>query len=424
MIDDFKPSAGGSKSSPVEQNEQPPVRAADEADLTINEADIDQQLANQSKPEPDQDNNQDESAGRPGRLKRLKNKLNLQWPPTKKQWLIYGLILLVIIGLVLLVISLDSKKVGDTAFKIPTVAKSDQVPSKLSGLPVAPSVNKIPVTGVMIENSDEARPQSGLSQAGVVFEALAEGGITRFLALYQDTAPSNVGPIRSVRPYYLQWALGFDASMAHVGGSPDALTDVTTWNVKDLNEFYNGNSYHRISTREAPHNVYTSIADLNQLEQKKGFTTANFTGFPRKKDAPAKTPTAGNITMNISGPDYSVNYVYVPSSDNYNRSEGGAAMIDANTNKQISPKVVVAIVLPLTQGALDSSGAYYSDYNVLGSGSAYIFQDGSVTQGTWTKTSNTSQISFTDSNGKAIKFNPGQTWITALSSSSELQYTP
>ena len=101
----------------------------------------------------------------------------------------------------------------------------------------------------MVENSLAARPQSGLSQAGVVFEALAEGGVTRFMALYQDTTPTNVGPIRSARPYFIEWAMGFDAAYAHVGGSPVALSDIKAWNVQDLNQFYYGGYYHRISSR-------------------------------------------------------------------------------------------------------------------------------------------------------------------------------
>src|SRR5581483_6348891 len=112
------------------------------------------------------------------------------------------------------------------------------VASTLTGLPVDPSVNKRQVTAVMIENSLDARPQSGLDQAGIVFEALAEGGVTRFMALFQDTQPDYIGPVRSARPYYIQWLLGYDAAYAHVGGSPDALNDITAWHVKDLNQFY------------------------------------------------------------------------------------------------------------------------------------------------------------------------------------------
>jgi len=352
-------------------------------------------------------------------MAKKKKRFHLNWPPTKKQAFIIFIIILLLLGVGFYLIKHHEKKKPVT-FLIPTITKtSDTVPSTLSGLPVAPSVNKIPVTGVMIENSTFARPQSGLSAANVVFEAIAEGGITRFLALYQDTAPSSIGPIRSVRPYYEQWALGFDASLAHVGGSPEALNDITTWNVKNLDQFYNGSYYTRITTREAPHNVYTSVNELHQLETSKGFTSTNFQGFTRSKtDSPAKIPTATNIDFAISSSDYYVNYLYNKATNSYDRSEGGAPQIDANTNKQISPKVVIAMVIPYS---LEADG-YHSDYAVIGSGQAYVFQNGLVTIGNWSKSSNSSQIKFTDANGATLKLNPGQTWITAVAGNSEVSY--
>jgi hypothetical protein len=356
-------------------------------------------------------------------------KFKLKRPTSKKELMVLAVILIVVLAAVYLAFFHSSKaKVitrSEPNIPVKTVpTTSDLVPSTLSGLNVAPAANKTPVTGVMIENSEQARPQSGLSQASVVFEALAEGGITRFLALYQDQAPGNVGPIRSVRPYYLQWALGFDASVAHVGGSPDALSDVTSWNVKDLNQFYNGSAYHRISTRQAPHNVYTSIANLNQLESSKGYTSTNFTGFPRKAAQPSTDPTATSISLALSSSDYNVSYSYNKTTNSYDRSEGGSPMIDANTNKQISPNVVVAIVVPLSRGSLDSSGAYYSVYQTIGSGQAYVFEDGNVVSGKWTKSSNSTQIQFTSDTGQIIALNPGQTWITAVSSAGQVSYTP
>jgi len=317
----------------------------------------------------------------------------------------------------------DSKPVAAKTVK--TVKKVEPpkpktVPSILSGLEVDPSLNQKTVTGVMVENSTAARPQAGLGQAGVVFEAIAEGGITRFLALYQDTAPENVGPIRSARPYYVQWAMGFDAGYAHVGGSPEALASIRTWGARDLDQFFNAGAYHRIAERAAPHNVYTSIAALNQLESAKGYATSTYTGFPRKKPTPSKAPTAKTIDFKISGPIYNVHYDYNPATNSYNRSVGGAPHIDANTNSQLSPKVVVAIVMPY---GLAGDG-YHSIYQSLGSGQAYIFQDGNVTIGSWSKPDVKSQITFTDANGKPIPFNPGQTWLTALGSNSAIAYTP
>jgi hypothetical protein len=311
-----------------------------------------------------------------------------------------------------------------------TVApKPTTVPSTLTGLLVDPSVNKRPVTGIMIENSLAARPQSGLDQAGVVFEAVAEGGVTRFLGLFQDTQPSYIGPVRSARPYYVQWDLGFDAAYAHVGGSPDGLNDVKSWGVKDLDEFYNAGAYQRIASRGAPHNVYTSIAQLNALEASKGFGASEFIGFPRKADSPAKTPSVTSIDLSLSGPDYAAHYAYNPAANNYLRSEGGQPHMEISQSGQqvqIAPKVVIAIVVPESQGALDSSGAYYSEYAAIGSGAAYVFQDGTVTTGTWQKTSNTTQIKFISANSQPITLNAGQTWITVLSnaSASSISYKP
>ncbi len=346
-------------------------------------------------------------------------------PHSKKAWSAVGLGCLAIILLVIGILGHRQPKptiAKTTSVKKAIVAspKPKLVASTLSGLPVDPAVNQRPVTGVMVENSLPARPQAGLSQAGVVFEAIAEGGITRFLALFQDTTPENVGPIRSARPYFEQWALGFDAGYAHVGGSPEALADIKAWGVRDLDQFFNSGSYHRIAERAAPHNVYTAIATLNQLEAAKGYTASNFTGFLRKAEAAAKQPTAKSINLGLSGPLYNVHYDYNPTTNSYQRSEGGAPHIDANTNAQISPKVVVALVMPYSLEA----DRYHSDYSTIGSGPVYIFQDGVVMSGQWAKTANASQFSFTDAAGKPIKLNPGQTWLTAVATTGAVSYAP
>lgn len=343
------------------------------------------------------------------------------WPTTRKGWVILiTLLILLLLAACGISYAILHKSTPETAQPIQK-ATSKTVPSTLTGLPVDPSVNKRTVTGVMIENSPQARPQSGLGQAGVVFEAIAEGGITRFLALYQDTAPDNVGPIRSARPYYEQWALGFDAGYAHVGGSPEALADIKAWHVRDLDQFYNSGSYHRISSRAAPHNVYTSISTLNQLEVQKGYTTSTYTGFKRKpKENPSPTPTARSINFALSGPTYDVHYDYDAKTNSYLRNLAGAPHIDANTNQQINPKVVIALIMPYS---LESDG-YHSDYGTIGSGPVYVFQDGGVTHGKWTKSSNTDQFKFTDDNGRTILLDPGYTWLTALADTSKISYSP
>ncbi len=305
----------------------------------------------------------------------------------------------------------------------PPKPKPKVIYSSLTGLPVADeSVNQRPVTGVMIENSLDARPQSGLDQAGVVFEAIAEGGITRFLALFQDTQPDYLGPVRSARPYYVQWCMGFDCSLAHVGGSPEALQNIKQWGTKDLDQFANSGSYHRISSRYAPHNVYTSVAELNALESSKGFGASSYTGFTRKDDPKTKpAATATSIDFAISGAYYNAHFDYDAATDSYKRSEAGGPHMELHkdgSQVQITPKVVVALAMQYGLEADD----HHSYYNVIGTGQAYVFQDGTVTTATWSKADSKGALTFTGADGKPLALNRGQTWITALQGLNQATY--
>jgi hypothetical protein len=303
------------------------------------------------------------------------------------------------------------------------------MPSPLTGLPVDPALARRPVTGIMIENSDAARPQSGLQDAGVIYEAIAEAGITRFLTLFQDASPQYIGPVRSLRPYYIDFAAPFQASIVHVGGSPDALQDVTSGGYRNLDQFANGGYFYRISSRAAPHNVYTDFSKLDALNQKKGYTSSSFTAWPRKSDKKLAAPTARTIDLSISSPDYYVHYDYDTVTNSYLRSEGGAPHLDLvspsdKTGVRLHPKVVVALVVPQSRGELDATGAYYTTYQTSGSGQAYIFQDGGVTIGTWQKADTTTQLTFADTSGVPLSLNAGQTWITLVGDTSKISYKP
>lgn len=347
---------------------------------------------------------------------------------TKKQKIIIG----VIAGLVVLLLAggayaLLNRKPAPKAAVV-EVKKEEKKeppkpttePSRLTGMPVAPEYNLLPVTGVMIENSPDSRPQAGLNQAGVIFEAVAEGGITRFLTLFQEAQPDYIGPVRSVRPYYLQWLQGFDAPIAHVGGSAEALAKIRNEGIKDLDQSFNGGAYHRISQRYAPHNVYTSLSSLLALEKSKGWTSSTFTGFTRKADKVITPPTARAIDLAISGPLYNVHYDYDAATNTYLRTLAGVPHKDERSGLQLSPKVVIALVMP--QGI--SSNGIHTTYNSLGSNTAYFFQDGAVTVGTWTKPSDKEQFSFADAGGAVQALNAGQTWITIVGAPTAVTYVP
>lgn len=272
------------------------------------------------------------------------------------------------------------------------------------------ATTKQAVTGIMIENSPEARPQSGLKDSGVVFEAIAEGGITRFLALYQQEKPPLIGPVRSVRMYYVDWVAAFNASVAHIGGSAAALAEVRNGKYRDIDQFFNAGAYWRASDRYAPHNVYTSFERLDALNQAKGYTSSTFDGFPRKDSTAPATPTATQINVTLSSALFNSSYAYDPATNLYNRSQGGAPHLDREAG-QIAPRVVIVMKVPQQRVFEDG---YREQINTIGSGQAYIFQDGTAQEANWSKPSRTDQISFTDAAGKPIALARGQTWITAV----------
>ncbi len=287
--------------------------------------------------------------------------------------------------------------------------KPTTLPSKLTGLEVAPDLAARPITGMMIENSPEARPQSGIWDAGTIFEATAEGGITRFLVLWQEGKPGKIGPVRSLRPYYIDWALPFQAAVGHVGGSPQALSEAKAEGLRDIDQFANGSSYYRDSARYAPHNMYTSTDSIDKLQASKGFTKSEFTPWPRKDESKAATATANKIGFDIINRNFHVDYTYDANSNSYLRIMAGKPHMDKESGKQLNPKVVV--LLKMAHRLVDSQ---HYGITTTGSGEAFIYQDGIETKGSWKKDSRSSMFKFVDANGAEIKLNKGQVWISIL----------
>lgn len=267
-----------------------------------------------------------------------------------------------------------------------------------------------PVTAIMIENSPAARPQSGLKDAEVVYEAIAEGGITRFLAIYQQAKPQLIGPVRSLRMYYIDWLAPYNASAAHIGGSQNALKEIRTSAYRDIDQFFNAGTYWRASDRYAPHNVYTSFERLDALNQAKGYTESVFKSFARVDGKANQQPTAGTVTIDFSSAAYNTTYVYDIATNRYLRSIGGAPHLDREAG-QITPAVVVALRVNMS---LVMEDGYREQIDTTGSGSAVIFQNGTAQEATWRKDARTAPLILSDQDGKEIPLVRGQTWIAAV----------
>lgn len=287
-------------------------------------------------------------------------------------------------------------------------------PSPLTGLPVSIEEARRPVVAVMIENTPEARPQSGLERAGLVYEAYAEGAITRFMAVSQLSDDQPVGPVRSMRTYYLDWASELKALLAHVGGNMDALDLIPSSTVYDLDEFsVGGAAYWRDQSRYAPHNMYTNLQKLRAVAQGRGYPEKATFAVWQFKDAlkSEQRPESAEFTVGYGGA-YTVRWVYDKASNRYTRYQGGAPHTDRASGKAVTASNV--IVQTVTQSNIKTRiGEEGLRLDTVGTGPAQFFQDGGVQAGTWRKTAG-AKTRFYLEDGTELKLNRGPTWISVI----------
>jgi hypothetical protein len=303
-----------------------------------------------------------------------------------------------------------------TASPSPAVAL---VPAPMTGRLVTPDVAKRHPVAVMIDDHPDARPQSGFNDASVVWQAPAEGGIPRYMMIFQDRVPPSVGPVRSARQYYIAWAAEWDAVYAHVGGSPQALQTLREQGrgqlVYNADEFrWGGIYFHRTRDRFAPHNVYTSGKELYQLSRRLGAKSAAMR--PAWKFAPDKLlslrPKGGTITTVY--PWNTITYRYDRLSNTYRRAVSNEKrQMDRGRDKPVGPKNV--IVMTMSFGPLDDgSKKHRLEAQFIGQGTAWIATNGKTIKGTWKKTSMRSATRFYDKNGKQVVLTVGQTFVQVM----------
>jgi hypothetical protein len=295
----------------------------------------------------------------------------------------------------------------------------------------------------MIENSIDARPQSGLSGADTIYEAVAEGGITRFLAIFYCQDAGQVGPVRSARTYFVDFVSEYaDFPLyAHVGGAnqpgpADALGQIDTYGwtgYNNLDQFSIGfptfwRDYDRLPNVATEHTMYSSVDKLlDYAKTTRGLTNVdkdgnswdtNFVPYQFADDAPvSQRPVSQSIHLEFwqsAGSGYFVDWTYNPKTNLYMRANGGKPHIDKDTGKQLAAKNVV--VLEMVED--DANDGYVANDHLLfedkGTGKAVVFKDGKRINGTWEKDKRTSRTIVTDASGKEIKFDRGLIWFEVL----------
>jgi len=302
------------------------------------------------------------------------------------------------------------------------------VPAPLDGQLVSPAAAIRHPIAVMIDDLLPARPQSGFSVASIVWQAPAEGGIPRYMLVFQENIPTDVGPVRSSRYYYIAWAAELKAVYAHSGGSQQALATLRTQGsgqlVYNADEFRWGGSFHRITTRFSPHNLYTTGKQLRGIAAAQGARDGAIAWpWTFAPDLAIRLrPTGGRIQVAYLA--NSIRYDYDQATNTYLRSvTGEKKQVDAATHQRVAPKNVVIMLMSF--GPLnDGSQKHRLEAKVVGTGTAWIATNGTTIKGTWKKTSLTSPTRFFDSAGKPVVLTVGQTFVQVMQTGTKVVLVP
>ena len=281
--------------------------------------------------------------------------------------------------------------------------------SVLDGLPVENATSSLPViAAVMIDNFSSSRPQYGLAQASIVYEAPVEGGLTRYLAIFDRSHKViKVGPVRSARPYFLDWQAEYGQPFyMHSGGSPDALNKIKNSAMLDANEFYFGAYYWRVNDRVAPHNLFTSSELWSKLALERLTETPTvWVGRFFETNPPASSTAAISVSIKYN-PNYKVSWKYDSARGIYDRLLADVPYVDFAGETLTADNVVIQYVQVRSLDEEDRK-----EITTIGSGSARVLRDGRIIYGDWQKDSFSGRTIFTDLSGEEIKFKPGVTWI-------------
>ena len=298
----------------------------------------------------------------------------------------------------------------------PTGARHSFVAVNPGAQPLRPVV-------VQIDNAIPARPALNLNHAHTVFEYVAEGGVTRFSALFTVDDPGIVGPIRSARLTSLEVARQFEALLVYHGASSGVQERIwnggvyfMSFNTPDTATFHS-----RLGNRPAPHNSIARLGDVRRYARSKGvpLNVEDWPDYPRGDVLATAGGNASRVSVGFAGPDgapwvdYRADFRYVPETGRYVRSTGGRADVDGATNQQISASTVVVQVAPVvvTDIVEDLFGSRSLDYQLNGEGKAHYFRDGQFWEGCWRRDDPFGPTTFIGPDGAVFPLAKGQTWI-------------
>jgi hypothetical protein len=275
----------------------------------------------------------------------------------------------------------------------------------LTGLPDPTGVAQTrPALSVKIENTPQVRPQAGIETADIVWNEVVEGGITRFLALYQSESADVVGPIRSVRltDPQIVWPVG--GIFAFSGGAPSAIRAIEAAPVTLVDESRAGSAMFRDRSRSAPHNLFGSPSELWAIGGEPAPPPPQFTYSSAKRANAAATPAVSATIGYTRG--YAVEYTWDTDAGAWLRSTDGRPFVTRSGGQLATQNVVI---LPVVY--LGGAGVEGAEAQLTGSGSAIVLRNGTATAGTWTRSDVDEPLTLRSADGELITLAPGHTWV-------------
>lgn len=282
----------------------------------------------------------------------------------------------------------------------------------LTGMPMDEPVTRRPLA-IMVNNAPAARPQSGLLGADIVYEVLAEGGVTRLVSIFQSHADgAKIGPIRSIRPYMIDLGESYHGVLVHAGASNDAYAILQRQHKEDLDEITNAGSFFwRDSSRKAPHNLYSNVETLLEGANKRGYALEDM-DVPSYTFRGANETVEGEIAQKLEIKfqleNYKVQYQYDASTGLYERFVNGSPHIDLESKETLTAANVV--VMGANHKVLDDIGRLSVELDL--GGEAVLFQQGKMIRGQWIRRAD-DVIRFVKDNIE-VPFVPGTTYFNIV----------
>ena len=261
---------------------------------------------------------------------------------------------------------------------------------------------------VMIDNHKDARPQYGLGSANIVYEALAEGGIPRYMAVFINKTVKKIGPVRSAREYFVKLASPYKGLYSHCGGSLYAYIAIKKLNICDLDQLKHEGYFWRDKNKKQPHNLFTSTLLLKKSLQKIKVQSSNISYFGAEiKTYKDKSKPINKIVIKYN-PSYMVTYMYDKEKNGYNRYINGQKDIDALANTQIFAKNIIILRVYTHVRKNDKEGRLIVKLEGMGTG--MVLSGGKLTPVRWVKHKK-EPIFLMDKSGSKITLNPGNIWV-------------